>query len=90
MAEHETPREKYLYVFSAELVVQFLNGGRAMSSVLSRNETLRKKSTKKFRNRYRTVREYYLSRKASAVIADVSPFVPGLVPAGEVTKAEEE
>jgi hypothetical protein len=58
-----------------------------MSSVLSRNATLRKQFTEKFGDRYRTVRDYYLPRKEPVVIEDVSPFVPGLVAAVE---AEEE
>jgi hypothetical protein len=56
---------------------KFLNGRRAMSSVLSRNETLRKKFTEKFGDRYRTVRDHYLPRKKSVVFQDVSSYVPG-------------
>jgi hypothetical protein len=40
MAECETPKEKYLYVLGTEHSEKFFNGGRALSSVLSRNETL--------------------------------------------------
>jgi hypothetical protein len=47
--------------------------------VLSRNKALRKNFTEKFGVGYRTVRDYYLPRKESVVIQDVSPFVPGLV-----------
>ena len=90
MAEHETHKEKYLYVLGTEHALRFLNGGRAMSSVLSRNETLRKKFTEKFGDRYRTVCDYYLARKESVVIQDVSPFVPGPVAAVEAAEAEEE
>jgi hypothetical protein len=90
MAEHETHKERYLYVLGTEHAVRFLSGGRAMSSVLSRNETLRKKFTEKFGDRYRTVRDYYLPRKESVVIQDVSPFVPGLVAAVEAAETEEE
>jgi hypothetical protein len=49
------------------------------SSGLSRNKALRKNFTEKFGVGYRTVRDYYLPRKESVVIQDVSPFVPGLV-----------
>jgi len=90
MAEHETHKAKYLYVLGTAHAEKFLNGGRAMSSVLSRNETLRKKFTEKFGDRYRTVRDYYLPRKESVVIQDVSPFVPGLVAAVEAAETEEE
>jgi len=43
----------------------------------------------KFGDRYRTVRDYYLPRKESVVIQDVSPFVPRLVAAIEAAEAEE-
>lgn len=69
---------------------KFLHGRRAMSSVLGRNETLRTKFTEKFGDRYRTVRDYYVPRKESVAIQDVSAFVPGLVAAVEAAEAEEE
>jgi fermentation-respiration switch protein FrsA (DUF1100 family) len=90
MAEHETQKEKYLYVLGTVHGVKFLNSRRAMSSVLSRNETLRRKFTEKFGDRYRTVRDYYVPRKESVVIQDVSAFVPGLVATVQAAEAEEE
>jgi hypothetical protein len=63
---------------------------RFLSSVLSRNVKLRNKFHEKFGDQYRTVRDYYLPRKESAVIQDVSPFVPGLVAALEAAETEEE
>ena len=91
MAECDTPKEKYLYVLGTLHGEKFFNGGRAISSVLSRNVTLRKKFTAKFGDRYRTVREYYLPRKGLVVIQDVSPFVPELVAAAaEAAEAYEE
>jgi hypothetical protein len=67
MPEHETHKAKYLYVLGTAHAERFLNGGRAMSSVLSRNETLRKKFTEKFGDSYSTVRDYYLPRKESVL-----------------------
>jgi hypothetical protein len=91
MAEHETRKEKYLYVLGTEQDEKFFNGGRALSSVLSRNVTLRDKFNDKFGDRYRTVRDYYLARKGRVVIQDVSPFVPELVAvAVEAAEANEE
>jgi hypothetical protein len=78
MAEHNTPKEKYLYVLGTEHGEKFFNGGRALSSVL-RTATLRNKFNEKFGDQYRTVRDYYLPRKGLVVIQDVSPFVPELV-----------
>jgi hypothetical protein len=87
MAEHETTKEKFLYVLGAEHGEQFFNGGRALSSVL-RNVTLRNKFNDKFGDRYRTVRDYYLPRKGLVVIQDVSPFVPEPVAADAETDEE--
>jgi len=91
MAEHENHKEKYLYVLGTEHAQKFLDGGRALSSVLTRNEALRRKFTEKFGDQYRTVRDYYLPRKGRVVIQDVSPFVPELVAAAvEAAETEEE
>jgi hypothetical protein len=89
MAEHETEKEKYLYVLGTEHGEKFFNCGRALSSVLSRNVKLRNRFNEKFGDRYRTVRDYYLPRKGRVVIQDVSPFVPELV-AAAVEAADEE
>jgi len=88
MAEHETQKEKYLYVLGTEHGERFFNGGRSLSSVLSRNVTLRNKFNEKFGDRYGTVRDYYLPRKGRVVIQDVSAFVPELV-AAAVEAADE-
>lgn len=90
MAEHDTKKEKYLYVLGTEHGEKFFNGARALSSVL-RTATLRNKFTKKFGSQYRTVRDYYLPRKGHVIIQDVSAFVPELVAAAvEAAEAEEE
>jgi hypothetical protein len=91
MADYDTAKEKYLYVLGTAHAEKFFNGGRALSSVLSRNEKLRTDFSEKFGDRYRTVRDFYLPRKGLVVIQDVSPFVPELVTAAvEVAEAEEE
>jgi hypothetical protein len=91
MAERETTKEKFLYVLGTEHGEKFFNGGRALSSVLSRHVKLRNEFTEKFGDRYRTVRDYYLPRKGLVVIQDVSPFVPELVAAAiDTAEAEEE
>ena len=91
MAEHETTKEKFLYVVGTEQGEKFFNGRRAMSSILSHHVRLKKQFTDKFGDQYRTVRDYYLPRKGLVVIQDVSPFVPELVAAAvEAAEAEEE
>jgi hypothetical protein len=91
MAEHDTKKEKYLYVLGTEHGEKFFNGGRALASVLSRNVNLRNRFNEKFGDQYRTVRDYYLPRKGLVVIQDVSSFVPELVAvAVEAAETEEE
>ena len=69
-------------------VEKFFNGGRAISSVLSRRVKLRNQFTDKFGDRYPTVRDYYLPRRDLVVIQEVSPFVPESVAAA--VEAEDE
>lgn len=91
MAEHQTPKEKYLYVLGTEQAEKFFNGGRAISSVLSRNVKMRHEFNEKFGDRFRKVRGYYLPKKGLVEIQDVSPFVPELVTiVAEVAGDEEE
>src|SRR5258708_21792938 len=89
MAEHETPKEKYLYVLGIEYGEKFFNGGRALSNVLSHSVKLSKQLTEHLVDRYRTVRDYYLPRKGLVVIQDVSPFVPDLVAAAGESDVDE-
>jgi hypothetical protein len=81
MAEHPTYKQRFLYVLGTEHVHRFFNGGRATSSVLSRNVKLGKEFSDKYGDRYRKVRDYYLQTKNRVVIQDVSPFVPELAAA---------
>jgi hypothetical protein len=87
LAEHDTPKRKYLYVLGTHHPLKFLNGGRALSSVLSRNVTLYREFQAKYGDRYRTVRQYYEPRQAAVLIEDVSPWLSGLLAADEETEA---
>jgi hypothetical protein len=79
LAEYPGKKERFLYVLGTEHGEKFFNGGRAISSVVSRHVKLRNQFAEKFGERYRTVRDYYVPRKDLVVIQDVSPFVPELV-----------
>jgi hypothetical protein len=82
LAEHATEKRKFLYVLGTEYPLKFFNGNRALSSVLDRNVGLQQQFRTTFGNRFRTVREYYDSRRHAVAIQDVSPWVAGLVAAG--------
>jgi hypothetical protein len=79
LAEYPSDKQKFLYVLDNEYPAKFLNGGRALASVLSRNVKLRADFIERYGERYRTVREYYLPRKDLVVIQDILPFVPELI-----------
>jgi hypothetical protein len=78
MAEDPDEREKYLYVLGTDYPLKFLNGGRALSSVLSRNVRLQEAFRRRYGARFQRVNEYYDWRREAVRIEDVSAFVPGL------------
>jgi len=88
MAEHTTEKQKFLYVLGTQHVDKFFNGGRAISSVLSRHVKLKAEFAQKYGDRYLKVRDYYVPKKDLVTIQDISPFVPELVTAA--IEAEEE
>ncbi len=87
LAEHDTPKKKCLYVLETHHPVKFLNGGRALDSVLSKNVTLNRQFHSKYADSYRTVRDYYQPRESLVLIEDVSPWLAGLLDADEETEA---
>ena len=80
LAEYEGRKSRFLYVLGTEYPLKFLNGGRALSSVLSRNDRLKQLFEEKYGHRYATVGEYYTARKTRVVIQDVSRWVSDLLP----------
>ena len=85
MAEHETHKLKFLYVLDTKHPLRFLNGGRAIESVLSRHVKLDGYFRASLGPQFTTVRDYYQSRKDRVLIHDVSPFIPELLDAAITT-----
>lgn len=79
LAESDSPKRKYLYVLGLEHPLKFFNGGRALSSVLSRNEKIQKMFEAKYGTNLTTVRDYYAIRKEVVVIQDVSSYLSSLL-----------
>jgi hypothetical protein len=79
LAEHFTPKRKYMYVLGTEYPLKFLNGGRAIESVLEKYARLLARFTETHRNTFATVRDYCQARGTQVTVADVSPWVSGLV-----------
>ena len=87
LAEHDTPKKKYLYVLDTHHPLKFLNGGRAVDSVLSKNVTLHRQFHNQYGDSYRIVRDYYQPRQSLIFVEDVSPWLAGLLIADEETEA---
>jgi hypothetical protein len=79
LAEHETHKKKFLYVLETHHPLKFLNGGRALDSVLSKNVSLYRQFQAKYGDRFRTVRDYYQPRSSVVAVEDVSPWLAGLM-----------
>ncbi|KKX33472.1 hypothetical protein YH62_08285 [Rhizobium sp. LC145] len=78
LAEHPTMKRKHLYLLGTEHAIRFLRGGRAMSSVLSRNSKLQKMFADRFGERFRTVGDYYAVHGNAVQIDDVSSWLSEL------------
>jgi hypothetical protein len=78
LAEHDSPKSKHLYVLGTKFPLKFLNGRRALKSVLSKNVGLYEEFKGKYPE-YRIVRDYYVLRRDQVVVEDVSSMLPGLI-----------
>ncbi len=78
LAESNIRKPKFLYVLGREHPLRFLNGGRALTSVMSRNSKLFRDFRVKYGQRFRVVREYFLHRKRSVQIVDLLESLPML------------
>lgn len=75
LAEYETAKRKYLYVVGTKHPLKFLNGGRALTSVLSRHPKIHAYIKEKYGEDVVTVSDYYEIQKSSVEIVDISPFI---------------
>lgn len=79
LAEEKTVKKKYLYLLGTDHALRFFNGGRSLTSVLSKNDATRIRFRKLYGDRYLTVRDYFAERRDSVDIVDVSSWVPAFV-----------
>ncbi|MCI0441040.1 MAG: hypothetical protein L0177_18200 [Chloroflexi bacterium] len=78
LAEYETAKLKQLYVIGTEHPLRFLQGGRALSSVMSRNNKLWQEFQGRYGQKFSTVSEYYNFRKAEVALLDITDVLPAL------------
>jgi len=79
LAEYETPKQKYLYVLGKKHPMKFLNGGRSLESVMSRNNKMWSEFQAKYGSRFKKVCEYFEYRKSVVQLVDVAEIVPQFV-----------
>jgi hypothetical protein len=77
LAENASTKSKHLYVVGTEFPLRFLNGQRAIKSVLSKNVKLHEDFRAKYPD-YRVVRDYYLPRRDLVWVEDVAAMLPEL------------
>ena len=75
LAECRTKKKRYLYVLGLDHPMKFFNGGRAIKSVLSRNNKLWDQFENLYGARFNTVKEYYDYRKGLVEIVDISDII---------------
>ncbi len=79
LAEFDTPKRRYLYVVGDEHPLRFLNGGRALESVMSRNSKLWEDFRHRYGDQFSVVSEYYAYRKSHIKLVDLAKLVPDIV-----------
>ena len=75
---YPTSKRKHLYLVGTEHALKFFEGGRALTSVLSRDEQIRRMFFGRFGEQFRTVGDYYAAHEGEVEIRDVSPWVSEL------------
>lgn len=78
LASNTTSKRRVLYVVGAARPLHFLEHGRALTSVLSKDAATALRFREMHGDRFRTVREYYATVRDLVEIADLAGLVPGL------------
>ena len=75
LAEHVTTKKKYLYVVGTDFPLKFFRGGRALTSVLSRQPAILARILAKYGDNVAQVCDYYELKKDEVKIYDISPHI---------------
>ncbi len=78
LESYASTKRKELYVLGLEHPLRFLNGGRAISSVLSKDQRVRDAFDTRHGDRFDRVRDYYHSHQQSVLLRDALRIVPEL------------
>jgi hypothetical protein len=75
LADSDSQKRKYLYVLGSTHPTKFFNGGRALSSVLSKDNRVRTLFYAHHGDRFTKVRDYYECYKKLVFVEDVTPWL---------------
>ena len=79
LLDEPTDKRKFLYLLGTQHALKFFNGGRALSSVLSKNEKTSTRFRAAYGDRYSTVREFFDDHKDAVMVEDISAWVSALI-----------
>lgn len=82
LAEHQTHKKKELYVIGTHHVQKFLNGGRALSSILSKQPKILSEIDNKYGDDVQVARDYFELHSNNVTICDVSSII-ALIDSGD-------
>jgi hypothetical protein len=83
LAEYDTQKKRFLYVVGLEHPMKFFNGGRACSSVMSKNRPLWERYSLKYAKFVR-VQAFYEHKKGAVNIVDLASIVPAFARAHDL------
>ena len=75
LAEKDTPLLKELYVVGTQYPLRFFTSNRAIPAILKNNGKLGDSFTAKYSTRFKTVRDYYETKKELVAIMDVRKYI---------------
>lgn len=75
----ETAKRKVLYVVGAAVPLIFFHGGRALTSVLSKNVAVAARFKAKYGDQYKTVGAFYRDHSTEVEIQDLCELVPDFI-----------
>jgi hypothetical protein len=78
LAAKVTTKRKYLYLLGLDEPLKFMNGGRNLMSVLSKNSAFKELFLQQHGSKYKVVRDYYKAHSTLVEIVDLSPVLPKL------------
>lgn len=78
LAKYEGNKQRCLYVLDTKHPLKFLNGNRALKSVLSKNDSTKQEFYGKYGDKYEVVSQYYNDVKHLVEVVDLRTIVPEL------------